>query len=388
MGTAKGEEGGREEDNGDWKRKGVRWRGTRRSTGSPTSEGVPIRFGTYNIQNGRNGGLESALRRMAQANIDLGIFHDTKCTDGIYTRASAGYIVVATDAPIRHRGGVAIIYWPSPHFAVEAVRQFGPNVVGFQLETGAQRWYIIGCYLYPDDTLTVDIVVAALKERPRGAALLVAVDLNTTLMEPENYQRGTDIAAAMTEEGLEDTATHFLPRRHTWGRERRTRSRFREEKVVRSRTDYILGTDCRLFYNMFVREPRHNTDHYMVLGCLRSSPEREHTKYLTGRKRLPLQPPSAPTREDGIFAALRRAVPKPQARDRRKNGWISEDTLRIVNERVSVRRKPAKYQTRIRRLSRAIATSLKMDRRRRFKTAGAEVEKLLEADPSMPREVW
>ena len=81
--------------------------GTRRSTGSPTSEGVPIRFGTYNIRNGRNGGLESALRRMAQANMDLGIFHDTKCTDGIYSRASAGYSVVATDAPSRHRGGVA-----------------------------------------------------------------------------------------------------------------------------------------------------------------------------------------------------------------------------------------------------------------------------------------
>ena len=36
--------------------------------------GVPIRFSTYNIRNGRNGGLESELRGMAQANIDLGIF--------------------------------------------------------------------------------------------------------------------------------------------------------------------------------------------------------------------------------------------------------------------------------------------------------------------------
>ena len=39
-----------------------------------------------------------ALRGMAQANIDLSIFQDTKCTDGIYTRESAGYRVVATDA--------------------------------------------------------------------------------------------------------------------------------------------------------------------------------------------------------------------------------------------------------------------------------------------------
>ena len=39
-----------------------------------TKEEVPIKFGTYNIRNGRNGGLESALRGMAQANIDLGVF--------------------------------------------------------------------------------------------------------------------------------------------------------------------------------------------------------------------------------------------------------------------------------------------------------------------------
>ena len=81
--------------------------------------------------------------------MDLGIFQETKCTEGIYTRESAGYSVVATDTPSRHYGGVAVFYWPSPLFAVEAVCQFGPNVVSFQLATGARRWYIIGCYLAP-----------------------------------------------------------------------------------------------------------------------------------------------------------------------------------------------------------------------------------------------
>ena len=32
-----------------------------------------IRFETYNIRNGWNGGLESALRRMPQTNMDLGV---------------------------------------------------------------------------------------------------------------------------------------------------------------------------------------------------------------------------------------------------------------------------------------------------------------------------
>ena len=71
---------------------------------------------------------------------------------------------------------------------------------------------------------------------------------------------------------------------------------------------------------MSIRDLRHNTDHYMVLGCLRSAPEREHARYLLGCKKMPLRPPAEPTREDGIFAALRRAVTKPHMRERRKNG--------------------------------------------------------------------
>ena len=134
---------------------------------------------------------------------------------------------------------------------------------------------------------------------------------------------------------------------------------------------------------MSVREPRHNTDNYMVFGCLRSAPEREHAKYLSGRKKLPLQPPAEPTREDGIFADLRRAAPKPHARERRMNDWIYEDTWRIVDKRVSARR-GMRVQARIRRLSQAIAARLKNERKRRVETAGEEVETLLGADPPNP----
>ena len=40
----------------------------------------------------------------------------------------------------------------------------------------------------------------------------------------------------------------------------------RERKVVRSWTDYILETDRCIFWNVSVWDPRHNTDHYMVMG--------------------------------------------------------------------------------------------------------------------------
>ena len=56
----------------------------------------------------------------------------------------------------------------------------------------------------------------------------------------------------------------------------------RKEQEVRSRTDYILGTERRLFRNVIGRDPRHNSDHYMVLGCLPSAPLSETKRYLGG----------------------------------------------------------------------------------------------------------
>ena len=69
-----------------------------------------IRFGPYNICNGSNCGLNLDLRGMAQANLDLGVFQDSKFTHGIHTLTLAGYRVFAADAPIRHYGGVAVLW--------------------------------------------------------------------------------------------------------------------------------------------------------------------------------------------------------------------------------------------------------------------------------------
>ena len=102
-------------------------------TGSPTSGKVPIRFGTYSIRNGRNGGLKAALWGISQANMDLGIIQKMKLADGTYIRRLAGYSIVTTDAPSQHRGGVAIFHRPASHFAVEAVRKYGQNVIGLEL---------------------------------------------------------------------------------------------------------------------------------------------------------------------------------------------------------------------------------------------------------------
>ena len=105
---------------------------------------------------------------------------------------------------------------------MEAVEKFGPDVIGFQLATGARRWYIVGVYLAPDNTETMESDIKAIRSRPRGAELLVAGDFNGNLETPEGDRRAEDIATTLATEGLEDMAKHFLPRESRWCRYWRT----------------------------------------------------------------------------------------------------------------------------------------------------------------------
>ena len=103
-----------------------------------------------------------------------------------------------------------------------AAQKFEPNVIGFQLATGVRRWYSMGCYLAPDNTSSIERVIKALRERPKGAELLVAGDLNINLVAPEGDPREEDITTTIATEGLEDMAPHFLPRQRRWCRDRQT----------------------------------------------------------------------------------------------------------------------------------------------------------------------
>ena len=179
---------------------------------------------------------------------------------------------------------------------VEAVKEYGPNILSFEVATGGKRWYIIGCYFSPDDAWTIERVVTALGDQPRGTALLVAGDLNTDLGDTTSNGRGTEITAALTEAGVEDMTAHFLPRKRPWGRERRTWSMVREGRVIGYWTDYLLGTDRSLFRNVAVRDPRHNSDYYMVVGHLRSEMAQENARYIKERRKMPLKPPKDPRR--------------------------------------------------------------------------------------------
>ena len=213
-------------------------------TRKPTDGTVPIRFGTYNIRNGRKGGLEASLRGMSQANMDLGILQETKLTDGVYTRGSASYNVIATEAPSRHRGGVALFYLSTPHFIVEVVERCGPNVMVFQVAVGERQWHIVGAYVAPENKVTMETVVAAMGRKPPGAELTVAGDFNVDILAPEGNRRLENIATDLVTAGVEDMAQHFMPQRRRWSRDRRTWDMRRKGQVVWSRTATFLLVDA------------------------------------------------------------------------------------------------------------------------------------------------
>jgi hypothetical protein len=49
-----------------------------------------------------------ALRALGVMNVDVCLLTEAKLTDGVYTRSSNGYSVVATSAVSHRQGGVAL----------------------------------------------------------------------------------------------------------------------------------------------------------------------------------------------------------------------------------------------------------------------------------------
>ena len=102
---------------------------------------------------------------------------------------------------------------------------------------------------------------------------------------------------------------------------------------------------------------------------------------------MPLKPPTEPTREDELFGDIQRAVPKPHGQEKHRNAWISEETWRLAEERVSARRE-TRVRARLRRLGQSIRAGLKGDSKRRVEDAGKDVEALLGGYPPNAKEVW
>ena len=337
------------------------------SDASQTVKENRINLATYNIRSGRGGNLEIVLRAMEQMNVDIGILTEAKLTGGIYTRYSSGYNVVATSARVHNQGGVALFYKNSPDWQVESVRQHGPNVISFQLVAASQRWGVVGAYVPPSDLDTVEYITQAFEAMPRAISPILLGDLNVDLANPRDG-RGQEIAAELASLGLEDLLLHFRQRRRF--RHGKTFWQCRDGRMVRSRCDYILGTDRRMFKNVSIRDPRlYTSDHYMVHGrLLLSSNRRQHLAYQRARKRFPLQPPKGGpmTRADALFQALKLNITPPTRAERRaRRAWISATTWNLVDQRSAMQKVVNNVRAEVWRLSRHIHQAFRVDRKAR-----------------------
>ena len=114
----------------------------------------------------------------------------------------------------------------------------------------------------------------------------------------------------MAKEGLEYMSSHFLPHHKPWLKGGRAWAMHWGSQEMRSWTDYIMGTESHLFRNVVVQDAKHNTDHYLLLGCLCGSTPAAHSRYLERHTRFPIRTPETSDRVDHIFSELRRDIPR------------------------------------------------------------------------------
>ena len=155
------------------------------------------------------------------------------------------------------------------------------------------------------------------------------------LSAPEGHMRYKAITEALYTVGLEDTSAHFLPRHKPWLSYRRTWRILPRGWEVRSGTNYILGTYRRLLQKLAVRDAWHNTDHYLVLGCLRIATPVTHSRYLRKRERFPLNPPMTPGDVDRLFVEIQEGILKPPRQEHPIQALISPDTCLLVDTSIS-----------------------------------------------------
>ena len=135
---------------------------------------------------------------------------------------------------------------------------------------------------------------------------------------------------------------------------------------------------------MAVWNARHNTDRYLVLGCLHGAASAAHLRYLGKRTRFPIKPRTNSNGVDSLFAELQGKVPNPPWRERLCQAWISSETWNLINNRIAPRQR--KDQRSSRTLRRRIKESLQEDRRQILAEAGSAVESFLASDPPLIQE--
>ncbi len=144
--------------------------------------------------------------------VGLAVLMETKLTDDRYTRLALGFKILASKATSHNQGGIALL-WKENHsgYEVESAQIATPNLLTFQLITGDERFYYMGIYIPPTDTMGVEDLWAAWEACPEGCIPLILGDLNTNFSNPQNEQEEI-ICDLLNNINLVDTSRRFKPR--------------------------------------------------------------------------------------------------------------------------------------------------------------------------------
>jgi hypothetical protein len=168
---------------------------------------------TWNTCCGRNTGLTSAAKGLAQMGVNYVVLTEVKITNDKYPRCASRFKVILSIATSHSQGGIALL-WKEGHasFEVEAAKIVTPNLLTFQLVMGYEQFYVMGTYIPPNDTTGVDALCAAWASCPTNCIPLVLGDLNINFEHPRDARK-EQITDLLDEINLVDTSRKFALRR-------------------------------------------------------------------------------------------------------------------------------------------------------------------------------
>ena len=210
-----------------------------------------ISIASYNVRDGRRGGLHSAVRSLKRGRVDVAFLQETKIAKAKFAaRAYRGYTIRVTPASGKNCGGVGLVYRETKRFSVENAKVVGPNVISFLLITHKkERWHVVGGYFPPSDKegAARRLAMEALDAAPKDAKPLFIGDLNSDLDFPRDRQEEI-LATDLGGRGLRCATRGFRPRRTRKMRgcwtPRQTQTMQSGDRLnLRSKPDYFLMRD-------------------------------------------------------------------------------------------------------------------------------------------------
>jgi hypothetical protein len=192
-----------------------------------------------------------------------------------------------------------------------------PNLLSFQLVTGYKRFYVMGTYIPPNDTMGVDALHEAWASCPANSVPLVLGDLNVNFEHPQDA-REEQIIHLLDEINLVDTSQKFALRQCKMQAAKK-QWLWRQKQMGRwhhTQPDYILAWEgnVRQLRRVAFRTPLvHDSDHCAVVATFHSRQTQWLTKYCCQQKCFPLRLPPGP--HNGLthnFETLRLMCKKPE----------------------------------------------------------------------------